>query len=210
VRVGGAEDESTPDGWWRWRQREGALLRVPKGFYARIWDLLEHADALVIGDKLDRRNRLDSAVERAATTAGERTFAQRVEHLLHRVPAAEYRHLSVEALETLAALTEAAPDLRVEGDLVLDVIIGHAVRQAWLARRAAAPDRGGAVDTGRRRRAVDAPDGRAGPGRTSATPRRRGPRSTTSGRAPVAGHLAAAVRYLVLEGSRPRSTTSVH
>lgn len=23
------------DGWWRWRQREGALNRVPKGFHAR-------------------------------------------------------------------------------------------------------------------------------------------------------------------------------
>ena len=126
--------DAPPDGWWRWRQREGALLRVAKGFYARIWDLLEHADALVIGDKLDRRNRLDSAAERAATTPGERTFAQRVEHLLHRIPAPEYRRLSVEALETLAALGEADADLRFEGALALDVIIGHAVRQAWLER----------------------------------------------------------------------------
>lgn len=119
-------------GWWRWRQREGALLRVATDFYERVWDLLEHADALVIGDKLDRRNRLDSAAERAATTPGERTFAQRVEHLLHRIPAPEYRRLSVEALETLAALSEADPALRFEGALALDVIIGHAVRRAWL------------------------------------------------------------------------------
>ena len=127
-------DETPSDGWWRWRQREGALLRVAAGFYTRVWDLLERADAVVIGDKLDRRNRLDSAAERAATTPGERTFAQRVERLLHRIPAAEYRRLSVEALETLAALCDADPALRFEGALALDVIIGHAVRQAWLER----------------------------------------------------------------------------
>jgi len=212
LRSGGAEDEPTPDGWWRWRQREGALLRVPKGFYARVWDLLEHADALVIGDKLDRRNRLDSALERAATTAGERTFAQRVEHLLHRVPAAEYRHLSVEALETLVALTEAAPDLRVEGDLVLDVIIGHAVRQAWLARRGGASGAGDAAfGTSHGAAApVEAPSGAVAQGDYERDTAAAWAAFYDLGPRAVAGYLAAAVRYLVLEGSRPRSTTSVH
>ncbi len=200
VLVGAAlpagDDEPVEDGWWRWRQREGALMRVPKGFYARVWELLEHADALVIGEKLDRRNRLDSAAVRAATTAGERNFAQRVEHLLHRIPAPEYRHLSLEALETLAALVEAVPDLRVDGDLVLDVLIGHAVRQAWLAS--------GAEEVPE----PDAADGNGGAyERDTAAAWAAfydlGPRA-------VARHLAAAVRYLVLEGSRSRSTTSVH
>ena len=192
--VTGGDEEPVSDGWWRWRQREGALMRVPKGFYTRVWRLLEHADALVIGDKLDRRNRLDSAAARAATTAGERNFAQRVEHLLHRIPAPEYRHLSLEALEALSALTEAAPELRVEGDLVLDVIIGHAVRQAWLAGGAAVgqPDR--SDDGGGYERHTAA---------AWAAFYDLGPRA-------VARHLAAALSYLVLEGSRPRSTTSVH
>lgn len=189
------EDEPVADGWWRWRQREGALMRVPKGFYERVWGLLEHADALVIGDKLDRRNRLDSAALRAATTAGERNFAQRVEHLLHRIPAPEYRHLSLEALETLVALTDASPQLRVEGDLALDVIIGHAVRQAFLTTNAQATDEaaaaGGNGDYERHTAAAWASFYELGP-RT------------------VARHLAAAVRYLALAGSPPRSTTSVH
>lgn len=129
-----AEEAAPAGGWWRWRQREGALTRVPNGFYARVWRLLAHADGLVIGDKLDRRNRLASAPLRAATTAGEKNFALRVEQLLHRIPSHDYRHLVVEALETLALLAEESRDLRVEGDVVLDVILGHAVRQAWLAR----------------------------------------------------------------------------
>jgi len=189
------DDEPVEDGWWRWRQREGALLRVPKGFYARVWGLLEHADALVIGDKFDHRNRLDSATARAATTAGERNFAQRVEHLLHRIPAPEYRRLSLEALETLAALTEAAPALRVEGDLVLDVLIGHAVRQAWLVRAGGTPAQ---------------PPTAGGNGAYERDTAAAWAAFYDLGPRAVARQLAAAVRYLVLEGSRPRSTTSVH
>jgi phosphorylase kinase alpha/beta subunit len=120
------------DGWWRWRQREGALTRVPAGFFARVWELLGHARGVVIGDKLDRRNRLDAGAARASTTAGEKTFALRVEHLLQRVPSPEYRHLTVEALETLAAVVAADPTFRVDGDLVVDVLVGHAVRRAWI------------------------------------------------------------------------------
>jgi len=125
------------DGWWGWRKREGALTRVPAGFFPRVWGVLGHARGVVIGDKLDRRNRLDAVAARATTTAGEKTFALRVEHLLQRIPSPEYRHLSVETLEVLAAVVAADPDFRVEGDLVVDVLIGHAVRRAWLARAAA-------------------------------------------------------------------------
>jgi phosphorylase kinase alpha/beta subunit len=131
--VAGAADAPPPGGWWRWRQREGALNRVPTGFYARVWTLLGHARGLVIGDKLDRRHRIDAAAVRAATTAGEKNFALRVEHLLHRIPAPEYRHLSVEALATMADVVAHDPGVRLDGDLVVDVLVGHAVRRAWLA-----------------------------------------------------------------------------
>jgi phosphorylase kinase alpha/beta subunit len=131
---GSVADEPPADGWWRWRQREGALNRVPKGFYARVWTLLGHARGLVIGDKLDRRHRIDAATVRAATTAGEKNFALRVEHLLHRIPAPEYRHLSVEALATMADVVAHDPGVRLDGDLAVDVLVGHAVRRAWLAQ----------------------------------------------------------------------------
>lgn len=132
-RAAGDEPAAPDDGWWRWRQREGALARVPRGFYARVWALLGRGTGLVIGDKLDRRHRLDAAAARAATTAGEKNFALRVEHLLQRIPAPEYRHLTIEALTTLAEVAEGDADLRFDGDLVVDVLVGHAVRRAWLA-----------------------------------------------------------------------------
>lgn len=120
-------------GWWRWRQREGALARLPDGFARRAWDLLRRCDGLVIGDKLERRNRLDSRRITGESTAGELNFALRVEHMLHKIPSPEYRQVTVEALEELSRLFAASPGLRVDGSLVMDVVVGHAVRRAWLA-----------------------------------------------------------------------------
>jgi phosphorylase kinase alpha/beta subunit len=55
--------------------RLGALQRVPRDFYPGIWDLLHHCRGIVIGDKLERRNRLASAPLRNEKTPGERIFA---------------------------------------------------------------------------------------------------------------------------------------
>jgi ATP-dependent DNA helicase RecQ len=62
--------------------RLGALGRVPRDFYPGIWDLLHHCRGIVIGDKLERRNRLESAPLLSEKTPGERNFASLVEHLL--------------------------------------------------------------------------------------------------------------------------------
>lgn len=124
-----------PDiGWWRWRQREGVLNRVPKDFYARVWRLMEHSDGLVIGDKLDRRNRLSSELLLAGMTAGEKNFALTIDHLLNKVNSADYKQLNIEALVVLQAITELNPSMKIKGYLVLDVLIGHAVRHAWMSK----------------------------------------------------------------------------
>jgi phosphorylase kinase alpha/beta subunit len=128
-----AHTEITTD-WWQHRQREGALNRVPKGFYPKVWQVMQHCKGLVIGDKLDRRNRLDSELILAEMTPGEKNFALRVEHLLNKIQAPEYRQVNIEALMELAALSEQNPELLIEDYIVLDVLIGHAVRLAWLDR----------------------------------------------------------------------------
>ena len=133
-RLEQAQEKSVepPGGWRRWRQREGALNRVPPDFYPRVWNLLRHCRGLIIGDKLEIRNRLDSALILSETTAGEKNFALWVEHLLNKMDASKYRQLTIEALTALAALVERTPDLQIEDYLVLDVLIGHAVRLCWL------------------------------------------------------------------------------
>jgi phosphorylase kinase alpha/beta subunit len=128
------ESEAVEASWLQKRQRDGAINRLPKGFYPNVWKVLEHCKGLVIGDKLDRRNRLDSELLLAEMTPGEKNFALRVEHLLNNIQAPEYHHVNVEALMELAAIAERNPDLQIEEYIVLDVLIGHAVRLSWLDR----------------------------------------------------------------------------
>ncbi len=118
-------------GWLQQRQRLGALQRVPRDFYAGIWDLLHHCRGLVIGDKLERRNRLESAPLLSEKTGGERNFAALVDHLLSKIEAPEYRQLCTESLLSLVAFVGANPQVRLDDYLALDVVIGHAVRLGW-------------------------------------------------------------------------------
>jgi len=124
--------EERPSGsdWLQHRMRLGSLQQVPKEFYAGIWSLLHHCRGLLIGDKLERRNRLTSALV-LEKTPGERNFAIQVEHLLNRIEAAEYRQLCTESLLSLMAFTTTNPNMRFEDDIALDVVIGHAVRVGW-------------------------------------------------------------------------------
>lgn len=129
------EEGLPPAGSWaRQRELDGALNRVPKDFYPQVWNLLGHCKGLVIGDKLERRNRLDSALVLAEMTPGEKNFALQVEHLLNKIGAPLYRQVCMEALAELAALTDRNPELQIDDYLVLDVLVGHAVRLAWLDR----------------------------------------------------------------------------
>jgi phosphorylase kinase alpha/beta subunit len=119
-------------GWLRQRQRDGAMNRTQPNFYPNIWRLLEHCPGIIVGDKLEKRNRLESALILAEMTPGEKNFALQVEHLLNKISAPEYRHLNIESLMSLAAFSEQNPQLRVAEYIALDVLIGHAVRLAWL------------------------------------------------------------------------------
>lgn len=135
--------ESPVGGWRRFRQAEGALNRVPPNFFQQVWLLMHHCKGLVIGDKLERRNRLESDVMLSEMTAGEKNFALLVEHLLNKIEAPEYRHVNIEALMELAAIAAKNPSLQIEEYIVLDVLIGHAVRLAWLDQY---PERGDRYD----------------------------------------------------------------
>ncbi|MBW4421035.1 MAG: glycoside hydrolase family 15 protein [Myxacorys californica WJT36-NPBG1] len=135
------EIEPANQNWRRKRQLEGAVNRVPKDFYPGVWKLLHHCKGLVIGDKLERRNRLDSESLITEMTAGEKNFALKVEHLLNKMQAPEYRQVNVEALMELAAISAQNPDFKVEEYIVMDVLVGHAVRLAWLENHADHADR---------------------------------------------------------------------
>ncbi|MDM7958696.1 MAG: glycoside hydrolase family 15 protein [Synechococcus sp. WH 8007] len=128
------EELEKGENWLKHRERMGALQNVPRHFHPGIWSLLHHCRGLVIGDKLERRNRLESAPLLKEKTPGERNFAVHVEHLLSKIEAPEYRRLCIETLVTLIAFVDANPEVSVDDDLVLDVVIGHAVRVGWQQR----------------------------------------------------------------------------
>ncbi|MFN6536265.1 MAG: glycoside hydrolase family 15 protein [Nostoc sp. EkiNYC01] len=137
-----SEEIQVPSGGWRrFRQSEGVTGRVPKDFFKQVWLLMQHCKGLVIGDKLERRNRLDSELMLSEMTAGERNFALLIEHLLNKIEAPEYRQVNIEALIELAAIAANNPKLQIEEYIVLDVLIGHAVRLAWLEQHFDRSDR---------------------------------------------------------------------
>ena len=125
------EPKMPAGGWRRKRQMEGAVNRVPKDFYPNVWGLLRHCKGLIIGDKLERRNRLDSEIILSEMTPGEKNFALQIEHLLNKIVAPEYRQVNIEALMELSAIAQRNPNLQIEEYIVLDVLVGHAVRLNW-------------------------------------------------------------------------------
>lgn len=125
------EDLAKGGCWLQHRSRLGALGRVPRDFYPGIWELLHHCRGIVIGDKLDKRNRLESKPLLREKTPGEHNFASQVDHLLSKIEAPEYRQLCCETLLTLIAFVAANPKVVIDDDLALDVVIGHAVRVGW-------------------------------------------------------------------------------
>lgn len=118
------------DDWMEYRRQEGMFSRISNNFYKDVWHMLNQCNALIIGDKYKTKSRLGSELV-LASTAGEQSFAHRVEGLLQEIDAPEYRKLNIEAIETLTNLFKHSPELKIEGDIILDVLIGHAVRLLW-------------------------------------------------------------------------------
>ncbi|GAB6025908.1 hypothetical protein CHUAL_011880 [Chamberlinius hualienensis] len=93
--------ETTRQGQWlRRRKLDGALNRVPLGFYPKVWKLLERTYGLQLAGKLIPHTLTQEM------TAGELKFALQVETVLNAVPLPEYRQLVVEALMVLALIAE--------------------------------------------------------------------------------------------------------
>jgi phosphorylase kinase alpha/beta subunit len=122
-------------GWLAWRQHSGVIDRRPANFYSDVWNIFRHAPALIIGEKLERRNRMDSRIVLSDTTPGEKSFALWLEHLLNKIGASEYRQLNIECLRVLASFFRQNPTLEIDDACVLDALIGHAVRLAYLEHR---------------------------------------------------------------------------
>lgn len=122
---------SDPD-WCQWRETHGVVSRLPKDFFSGVWAILQHCKGIIIGDRFDPRNSLDSELLHGEMTSGEKNFLLRVEHLLNKSKAPSYQQLVIEALHALVTIFKANPTLVIDDYITLDALIGHAVRLAWL------------------------------------------------------------------------------
>ncbi|XP_063558924.1 phosphorylase b kinase regulatory subunit alpha, liver isoform isoform X6 [Gorilla gorilla gorilla] len=86
--------------WLRRRRLDGAINRVPVGFYQRVWKILQKCHGLSIDGYV-----LPSSTTREMTPH-EIKFAVHVESVLNRVPQPEYRQLLVEAIMVLTLLSD--------------------------------------------------------------------------------------------------------
>ncbi|KAF7669308.1 hypothetical protein LDENG_00212550 [Lucifuga dentata] len=90
--------------WLRRRRLDGAINRVPVGFYQKVWKILQKCHGLSIDGYV-----LPSSTTREMTE-GEIKFAVQVESVLNHVPQPEYRQLLVETIMVLGLVADVDVD----------------------------------------------------------------------------------------------------
>lgn len=110
--------------WLRRRCLDGALNRVPRDFYTKMWHVLERSHGMTVSGygfilehKLTQEN-----------TSGEVKFALKVEEELNKILYPEYRQLVVEAMMVLSLILERDAKYSVNRMLKLDEIVTNANR----------------------------------------------------------------------------------
>uniref|UniRef100_A0A8C3XUY8 Phosphorylase b kinase regulatory subunit n=1 Tax=Chelydra serpentina TaxID=8475 RepID=A0A8C3XUY8_CHESE len=97
------EDQVSRDGrhgqWQRRRRLDGALNRVPVGFYQKVWKILQKV-------RWSHASVVQLSLPCVHMTPGEIKFSVHVESVLNRVPQPEYRQLLVEAILVLTMLAD--------------------------------------------------------------------------------------------------------
>ncbi len=118
--------------WYDWREQQGSVGRESDLFLAGVWRLLHHCKGLMVGEKYNSSRRIDSENLLGQMTSGEQSFKLHINHILNKIHAPVYRQLCVEALNALAVIMQSNPQLMIDDTIVVDILIGHAVRLSWL------------------------------------------------------------------------------
>ncbi|XP_013185837.1 probable phosphorylase b kinase regulatory subunit alpha isoform X1 [Amyelois transitella] len=111
--------------WLRRRRLDGALNRVPRDFYPRVWAVLERCQGLIIQGKVLQPNLTQEM------TSGELKFALAVETVLNSIPQPEYRQLVVEALMVLTLVVEYKAVAHLGGVIHVENLV-HKANQIFL------------------------------------------------------------------------------
>ncbi|XP_015715516.1 phosphorylase b kinase regulatory subunit alpha, skeletal muscle isoform isoform X4 [Coturnix japonica] len=122
LRDQGSKD-SRQGQWKRRRRLDGALNRVPLGFYQKVWKVLQKCHGLSVEGFV-----LPSSTTREMTP-GEIKFAVHVESVLNHVPQPEYRQLLVETILVLTMLVDV--DVHTMGGIIPVEKILHAANDLF-------------------------------------------------------------------------------
>ncbi|XP_059616317.1 probable phosphorylase b kinase regulatory subunit alpha isoform X3 [Phlebotomus argentipes] len=120
-----AEIDDRQGQWLRRRRLDGALNRVPRDFYSRVWAVLEKCQGLAI------EGRILPQTLTQEMTPGELKFALEVETALNTIPQPEYRQLVVEALMVLTLVTEHNMVHNLGGVIYVEHLV-HTANQIFL------------------------------------------------------------------------------
>ncbi|XP_074062998.1 phosphorylase b kinase regulatory subunit alpha, skeletal muscle isoform isoform X2 [Macrotis lagotis] len=115
--------------WQRRRRLDGALNRVPIGFYQKVWKILQKCHGLSVEGFV-----LPSSTTREMTP-GEIKFSVHVESVLNRVPQPEYRQLLVEAILVLTMLADI--EIQSVGSIIAVEKIVHIANELFLQEQKA-------------------------------------------------------------------------
>lgn len=106
------------------RQLDGAVHRVPPGFYDKVWGILCRAPD---GIKVSKHNILSQLPTISEMTHRERNFQLKVEELLSDISNPEYRQTVVELLVVLATILERNPEVELSECIDLDELVDEAI-----------------------------------------------------------------------------------
>lgn len=106
------------------RQLDGAVHRVPSGFYDKVWGILSRAPE---GIKVSKHNILSQLPTLSDMTHRERNFQLKVEELLSDISNPEYRQTVVELLVVLATILERNPEVELSQCIDLDELVDEAI-----------------------------------------------------------------------------------
>ncbi|XP_027693303.1 phosphorylase b kinase regulatory subunit alpha, skeletal muscle isoform isoform X4 [Vombatus ursinus] len=122
--------KDTRQGQWQRRRRlDGALNRVPVGFYQKVWKVLQKCHGLSVEGFV-----LPSSTTQEMTP-GEIKFSVHVESVLNRVPQPEYRQLLVEAILVLTMLADI--EIQSVGGIIAVEKIVHVANELFLQEQKA-------------------------------------------------------------------------
>ncbi|KFM76788.1 Phosphorylase b kinase regulatory subunit beta, partial [Stegodyphus mimosarum] len=104
------------------RQIEGALCRVPKNFYDRVWDIMTRTTEGIIveGYHLPQQPTLTEM------TVYDLKFATEVEMFLSRVALPEYRQILVELIMVVYLILERNPELSFNTTIDMNKLVEEA------------------------------------------------------------------------------------